>query len=127
MRQATPPPPPAATATGPDGGRGDRTDRGAYLAFRQMITPSFVRTLYAAGMLLLVVCGVLLIVQGIQLREFGGYQMILWGLAILLPGNLLWRVLCEQVVILHRIHEDLMELRSGARAQRAGPYDDPGI
>ena len=96
---------------------------GGYLAFRRMITPSFVRSLYVAGMLILTIAGLILIAQGLQLLDYGGRRMVVWGALALLPGNVLWRVLCEQIVILHRIHEELVTLEARTRHRFQARFD----
>lgn len=68
-----------------------------FLAFRLLVTPRGVRVLYITGVAFLTTAGIALI-SGCS----GGSTLI--GLAVIILGNLAWRVTCECAVALFDIH-----------------------
>ena len=92
----------------------------AYFSFERMITPSFVKVVYFLGFLALTAAGIGLIVwAGLQLNEATidrslGWRYVAGGTAILIAGNIIWRVLCELWVVLFGIHEELVSMRYGS-------------
>lgn len=91
----------------------------AYFSFERMITPSFVKVVYFLGFLALTGAGIGLIVwAGLQLNEATidrslGWRYVAAGAAILIFGNIVWRVVCELWVVLFGIHNELVSMRYG--------------
>jgi hypothetical protein len=89
----------------------------AYFSFERMITPSFVKVVYFLGFLALTVAGIgLMVWAGLQLNEATidrslGWRYVALGAAILIAGNIVWRVLCELWVVLFGIHDELVSMR----------------
>lgn len=90
---------------------------GAYFSFERMITTSFVKVVYFLGFLLLTAAGIgLMVWAGLQLNDATIDRMLGWryvalGAAILIVGNIIWRVACELWVVLFGIHDELVSLR----------------
>lgn len=70
-----------------------------YLAFRKMITPAFIQIIFWIGVVAIIVSGLLAMDQS-----------ILMGVLGLLVGLLVWRIYCELMLILFKIHERLGEI-----------------
>jgi Domain of unknown function (DUF4282) len=88
-----------------------------YFSFERMITPTFVRVLYFIGFLALTVAGVGLAVwAGLQLNDATisrsmGWRYVAIGVAVVLVGNIVWRVFCELWVVLFGMHSELASVR----------------
>lgn len=88
-----------------------------YFSFERMITPAFVKVIYFLGFLALTAGGVALAVwAGMQLNDATisralGWRYVAAGVAAVVLGNILWRVLCELWVVLFGIHSELISVR----------------
>lgn len=89
----------------------------AYFSFERMITTSFVKVVYFLGFLALTAAGIgLMVWAGLQLNDATidrslGWRYVAIGGAILLVGNIVWRVACELWVVLFNIHDELVSQR----------------
>ena len=89
----------------------------AYFSFERMITTSFVKVVYFLGFLLLTAAGIgLMVWAGLQLNDATidrslGWRYVALGAAILIVGNVVWRVACELWVVLFNIHDELVSQR----------------
>lgn len=72
----------------------------AYFKFESLISPSLIRISYLIGMLMITYIGYKIAINSQSLT----------GAAILLFGNLLWRIVCEGLIIFFRIHESLVSI-----------------
>lgn len=70
-----------------------------YLAFRKMITPTFIQIIFWIGVVAIIVSSLLAMDQS-----------ILMGVLGLLVGLLVWRIYCELMLILFKIYERLGEI-----------------
>ena len=92
---------------------------GSYFSFERMITPSFVKVVYFLGFIALTAAGVALAVwAGMQLNDATidrmlGWRYVAYGVALVVVGNIIWRVFCELWVVLFGIHEELVSVRHG--------------
>ena len=92
---------------------------GSYFSFERMITPGFVKVVYFLGFIALTAAGVALAVwAGMQLNDATiarslGWRYVAYGVALVLIGNIVWRVFCELWVVLFGIHEELVSVRHG--------------
>ena len=90
---------------------------GSYFSFDRMITPTFVKALYFLGFVALTVAGVALAIwAGMQLNDATisrslGWRYVAIGVAMVLLGNIVWRVFCELWVVLFGIHSELTSVR----------------
>jgi hypothetical protein len=76
-----------------------------------------IRIFYVIGLIWITGWGALAILGAIETRAYFGsnelmWLSILWGVAILVLGNLLWRILCELVILLFNIHGHLSSIRN---------------
>ncbi len=83
-----------------------------FFLFRTMVTVPLIQGAYLVATFLITAVGLLLIV--IAFAVFQGasefYKFFLWGFAILIPGNLIWRLICEKMVLFFKIHEDVRDI-----------------
>lgn len=105
-----------------------------YFSFERMITPAFVKVLYFMGFVALTVAGLALVIwAGMQLNNAAidrtlGWRYVAFGVALLVVGNIVWRVLCELWVVLFGIHSELISVRyalnlNGLRYTRDEPIE----
>ena len=107
---------------------------GGYFSFERMITTTFVKVVYFLGFILLTAAGITLVVwAGLQLNDatisrFLGWRYVAAGAALVLIGNVVWRVFCELWVVLFGIHSEMVSVRhavnlNGRRYQVEEPVE----
>ena len=104
-----------------------------YFSFQKLITPRFVKFIYAVGLLALTAGGIALAVwAGLALRSrtlptrMGVYYIAI-GAGVAIVANLVWRVLCEIWIVLFNIHNLLGVIASETRhapVERAMPAEE---
>lgn len=95
--------------------------RGGFFSFGTLITPACIQVAYVIGTVVITVVGLLmvaLVLTGVapEYTDTNRDALLVGGLTLLGIGNLLWRVLCEMVMLLFRIHETLGNLDDKAVA-----------
>lgn len=95
--------------------------RGGFFSFGTLITPACIQVAYVIGAAVITLAGLLmvtLVLMGVasEYTNTNRDTLLVGGLTLLGIGNLLWRVLCEMVMLLFRIHEVLLELDDKARS-----------
>lgn len=105
---------------------------GAYFSFERMITTAFVKVMYFIGFVALTAAGVALAVwAGMQLNDARidralGWRYVAAGVALLVVGNIVWRVFCELWVVLFGIHSELISMRYALNLNSLRrPVDEP--
>jgi hypothetical protein len=88
-----------------------------YFAFRELVTPQLIKVVYIVGALFITAAGILSIVSPDTLEEYeaGPIVIRLGGIAVLLIGNLVWRMMCEGAILLFSLHELLVSIDMRAR------------
>ena len=82
-----------------------------FLAFRKMITPGVIQIIFLVFGGLAGLTGLVMI--------FNGGIFILAGLILMVVGPLMVRIWCELIIILFRIYDELVAMRTGvARSRR---------
>lgn len=95
--------------------------RGGFFSFGTLITPACIQVAYVIGAAVITLASLLmvaLVLTGVapEYTDANRDALLVGGLTLLGIGNLLWRVVCEMVMLLFRIHEVLMNLDDKARA-----------
>ena len=95
--------------------------RGGFFSFGTLITPACIQVAYVIGAAVITLAGLLmvaLVLTGVaqEYTDTNRDALLVGGLTLLGIGNLLWRVLCEMVMLLFRIHEVLVNLDDTAHA-----------
>ena len=84
-----------------------------YFQFKNMITTSIIKTLYAFGVIGIIMYSIELI------NESSGYganeDLKLYGFALLIFGNLFWRLICEGWILFFSIHESLVSIENNTK------------
>lgn len=81
-----------------------------YLTFRKMLTPVAIQVIFWVGVLVCVVLGLIMIVNGASPR-YGGGGLVLRGVLTLVLGPVLVRIWCEAILVVFRIHDALSEIK----------------
>jgi hypothetical protein len=90
-----------------------------YFSFERMITITFVKVFYFLGFIAITAAGVGLAVwAGMKLNDATiardlGWRYVAAGAAMVVVGNIVWRVFCELWVVLFGIHAELTSIRYG--------------
>jgi len=94
-------------------------ERGGFFSFRTMISPAVIKIIYVLGMLALTIGGIVMIEMGLhvtglstdKLNIFGVQvpfnKQIMIGIALIVLGNIGWRLLCEGWMLLFRMRDIL--------------------
>jgi hypothetical protein len=96
-----------------------------------MITTTFVKALYFLGFIALTAAGVALAVwAGMQLNDATiarslGWRYVALGVALVVVGNIVWRVFCELWVVLFNIHAELVSVRHGLNLYGLRTTEEP--
>ena len=84
-----------------------------YFQFKNMITTSIIKTLYVFGVIGIIMYSIELI------NESSGYganeDLKLYGFALLIFGNLFWRLICEGWILFFSIHESLVSIENNTK------------
>jgi len=95
--------------------------RGGFFSFETLITPASILVAYVIGAAVLTLAGLLMVavvLTGVapEYTDTNRDALLVGGLTVLGIGNLLWRMVCEMVILIFRIHEVLVDLDDKARA-----------
>jgi hypothetical protein len=92
----------------------DSRDKGGnikdFLAFRRLITPIFIQTVFWIGIVGILVLGIVAIVEGI--RDESDVGAVILGVLILIFGPIIWRVFCEIWILTFRTIQTLANARN---------------
>lgn len=77
-----------------------------FFTFREMVSTGIVQILYFVGMVILTVGGV---AAAIMYRE-SDPPLAQFGILAVLVGNLIWRLFCEGMIVIYRIHDALVSI-----------------
>ena len=85
---------------------------GEYFAFRELVTPQLIKVIYFVGACFITAAGLLSILSPDALDEYmaGPIFTRLGGIAALVMGNLVWRIMCEGAILLFSLHELLVSI-----------------
>jgi hypothetical protein len=84
-----------------------------FLNFKMFITTTFMKIIYIIGALIITLGSLVLMVGFSMPLAYGisiGSGGVLAGLALLVFGNLGWRLLCEAIIVVFSIHERLISV-----------------
>lgn len=92
------------------------------LTFRKMITPTLVMILWVLGQAGIVLASFIMAVAAYKGHDVN-HAKLFTAAVVLVGGSLGWRIQCELMIVIFKIHEALREL-CGTRAGRA---EGPGL
>lgn len=84
-----------------------------FLSFRKMITPLFIQVIFWITVIIIVL-------SGLFTMATGGSQGVFTGLIMIVLGPLFARIYCELLIILFRIYDELVAIRTGAPPSQQG-------
>ena len=95
---------------------------GSFFSFDRMITPTIIKIVFWIGLVLSILVGLILLIAG------GSSGARLVGLIYLLIGPLLWRIYCEILIVIFKMHESLVaiERNTAPGPMGAAHRDEPG-
>lgn len=79
---------------------------GGYFSFRKMISRGLIKFAYSIGMVVITIISIVMIIGGGQSKT----ELLLFGLLLLVFGNLFWRIICESTILIFSIHEVLVSI-----------------
>jgi len=84
-----------------------------YFQFKNMITTYIIKNLYVLGVIAIIIYSIELI------NRSSGYganeDLKLYGFALLIFGNLFWRLICEGWILFFSIHESLVSIENNTK------------
>lgn len=83
-----------------------------FLNFDKFITPSLVTIIYWLGIASIVVSGLFAILASFSMYG-GGISRAIGALVFIVFGVLMWRIVCEAIILSFRIYGRLTEIRDG--------------
>lgn len=82
-----------------------------YLSFEKMISPTLIKVVYVLGMVGIIVAAIYMAFAGTkEADDTAKLLKVLSAILLAIVGNLLWRLVCEQVILLFSIHERLASI-----------------
>lgn len=91
-----------------------------FLSFRKMIALQIMQILYVVVAALITLFGLMLLFKG-EDRGYGSESLLPGGLgtglAVLIFGNVFWRLWCEFMIVLFRINKTLTNIDDNTRKQ----------
>jgi hypothetical protein len=105
-----------ATVRGPGEVSEGLTD--GYFSFQKMISPTLIKVVYVIGMVGIIAAAIYMAFAGTKETEDTAKLLkVLSALLLAVVGNLLWRLVCEQVILLFSIHERLASIDRSLKAR----------
>ena len=88
-----------------------------YFSFRVLISPWFIKVAYVCGCILFTIAGLIVIVfpEAFPKSIYASNMNIPAGIAVLVLGNLAWRIVCEGAILFFSLHEVLVSLDDRAK------------
>ncbi|MHB1155501.1 MAG: DUF4282 domain-containing protein [Phycisphaerales bacterium] len=83
-----------------------------FLSFRKMITPTFIQVIFWVGVAVIALVALSAFITGLR---YDSAMTLLTGFIWLILGPILWRIYCELLIIIFRIHDVLTEIRDGKK------------
>ena len=82
-----------------------------YFSFEKMISPTLIKVVYVIGMFGIVLAAIYMASIGTKEADDTAKLLKILSAGVLaIVGNLLWRLVCEQVILLFSIHERLVSI-----------------
>jgi Domain of unknown function (DUF4282) len=88
------------------------------LSFEKLLSTTLVRIVYFLGLAAGVITGLVELFAGLAMMRYSftrGVGFILLAVLGTILGLLLWRVICESMIVLFAIHDRLGEIRDNTR------------
>ena len=86
-----------------------KVSEGGFFSFQKMISGTLIKILYVIGLIIITIGGIVMIAQGSDMYR-GGEAFVLGGIALIIFGNILWRIICEGWIIIFSLHETTVSI-----------------
>jgi len=96
-------------------------DFSKFLSFDEMITKSAIKIIYVLGAIGITLIGLFVIVASslilpMIIGKNTGFAVV-YGVIIILFGNLFWRVACEAFIVIFKIHDSVVSIDNKLKRQ----------
>ncbi|MGM8213629.1 DUF4282 domain-containing protein [Virgibacillus sp. W0430] len=89
--------------------------------FDKMLTPTIIKIVFWIGVVISVLMGLNMVLNGLNAPWGGGFQVIM-GLLTIVIGPIVVRIYSELLIILFKMHESLQDIRSTLLNQAASSH-----
>jgi len=91
--------------------KNESVSEGGYFSFQYMVSGGLIKILYVLGILFITIAGIVVIVKGTTMYVGrGANETMLYGAAVVILGNLIWRIFCEIWIIIFSLHETTVSI-----------------
>jgi len=92
-----------------------------FVSFKKFISTTLIIIIYAVGFIYITTKGISTIVE--NRYSFLGMgsdssERLLAGLAIIVVGNLAWRIVCEAAIVIFRIHDSMTAIEKASQSDK---------
>lgn len=84
-----------------------------FFSFRKMISTTFIQVIYIIGSAAIIIVGLLRILTALNGGD--GLEGAGIGLALLIFGNIIWRIFCEVWILFFRIAESISNIEKSCK------------
>jgi hypothetical protein len=92
-----------------------------FLSFRKFITPLIIQVIFWIGVVIYALAGLLMIIFGASNGGFLGFLGgVIGGIIMFAVGSLLVRIWCELLILLFKIYDELVAIRTGKPPEAQG-------
>jgi hypothetical protein len=95
-----------------------------FLKFDELITESVIKIIYLLGALVITLIGLFIVVAPsfilpMIMGKNAGYALygIVFGVIVILFGNLFWRIACEAFIVIFKIHDSVVSIDNKLKKQ----------
>jgi len=75
-----------------------------------MISNQLIKIIYALGLVIITIYGIYLLLP--KENDKFNYTQLLYGLGVLILGNIVWRLVCEGIILGFSLHENVVEINN---------------
>jgi uncharacterized protein DUF4282 len=90
-----------------------------YFSFEKLITPTLIKVTYVIGLVAILAAASYGLFIATKQASPNANAGILWALLLLTVGNILWRIICEQAILLFNIHDRLASIDRSLKTEVA--------
>ncbi len=81
---------------------------GEFFRFKKMISLTLIKVLYVIGVVVLTIAGLIIMFGGARYGE--GALAFIYGLGVIVLGNLVWRLICEAGILLFALYDEVKSI-----------------
>ena len=81
----------------------NQPQKGGFFSFEKMITPSIIKFIFIIGLIIVILFGLM----GISSSDSPVFSLLITAFSLIM-----WRVYCELMIVLFKIHENLVQIKN---------------